>query len=304
LLEPFDLNECETFLASRGHVLTRQQVLDAHMIVGGVPYYLDQFDRSLSVAQNVDALCFGRTGALTDEYESLFASLFARPEAYLAVVEALATTRSGLGRDDLVRTARVPDGGGLTRVLDDLDQCGFIRKYRSFGKVAKNALFQLIDPFTLFHLTYLRRGTSDEHYWSNNLYTGAFNAWRGYAFELTCLLHVDQIKRRLGILGVSTSTASWRSREAHPGTQIDLVIDRRDGVVNLCEMKYAPRPYTVTGVYANHLDQRRAIFAAETGTTSALHTTLVTPYGLAGAGAVSAVQSVVTLDDLFAPRSA
>ena len=299
-LEPFSLKECEEFFQSKGFVYSRQMVLESYMVFGGIPYYMDLMDREYSVSQNVDRLCFRPEGALADEYREIFASLFDKPELYMDIVAALAQKASGMNRYDIVKKTGCSDGGTLTKVLDDLERCGFVRKFSIYGKRAKGAVFQLIDPFTLFCLKQMQGNvTHGGSFWTNSLRSGERNAWNGYAFEIVCFWHIPQIKKRLGISGVSTSIFAWRSHKAIPGAQIDMVIDRMDGIVNLCEMKYSSERFSIDRKYAERLSEKAAAFAQETNSRKALHTTFVTIYGLAETGYRHSAQSEITLDDLF-----
>jgi hypothetical protein len=299
-VKPFTLKECEEFLEAKGFSYIRKQIAECYMVFGGIPYYLNLLDPALSPTQNVNNLCFRQEGALVDEYRALYESLFEEPECYMAIVEALASKTKGLGRYEIVSTANVANGGTLTKTLDDLERCGFIRKYRAYGKKNKDALFQLMDPLTLFYHKKMKdRSGVDEDYWTNSLQSGSRNAWSGYAFEMLCLWHVNQIKARLGVSGVFTEIFTWRSGPDLPGTQVDLVIDRRDGIVNLCEIKNTALPFKVSKQYANHLDERKAIFKTETKTTKSVHTTLISAAGLSSEDYRTSIDSSVTLDDLF-----
>jgi hypothetical protein len=299
-LQPFTLGECEQFFTEKGVVLNRYQQLESYMVFGGIPYYLDLFDPSFGLTQNVDRLCFASTGALAGEYDELYRSLFQRPERHQRIVETLAVTAPGMTREELAAAARLAPNGHLTAALRDLEQSGFISKQTDFTKRANGAYFRLIDPFTRFHLRFMAPGGVDEHFWTNGADEGARHAWKGLAFEQVCLAHVPQIKRRLGISGVSTTARGWRSREAKPEAQIDLVLDRRDGVINLCEAKYTTHEYSLSRDEFDVLQRRRDTFAAETGTRKALHLTLITTYGLVRNATATAVQADVTMDDLFA----
>jgi len=203
-------------------------------------------------------------------------------------------------REEIIKASAIPGGGNLTRTLNELEQCGFIERYSDFTKPKNNAYYRLIDPFTLFWLKYVKdNGTKDEFYWTNLTDDGGRRAWSGYAYEMLCLRHLPQIKQKLGISGISTEVFSWRSRETHPGAQIDLIISRRDGVINLCEMKYSLHPVTLAAKDDQELQHKRVAFLAETGTRKAIHITMITTYGLTEKGHRASIQSEVTLDDLF-----
>jgi AAA+ ATPase superfamily predicted ATPase len=299
-IKPFTLAECEMFFQNAGVVLSRYSIAETYMIFGGIPYYLDLFDESLSLPQNVDRLLFADNAVLANEFQDLYASLFKHFEQHILISEALYTKRSGLTRDEIIKETGLAAGGTFTRLLEELEQCGFLRKYRDFTKPKNGYYYQLTDFFTIFHLTFIRNyAGKDQQFWSNYHTKGGHNAWSGLSFERVCMAHIDQIKMALGISGVSTEVTSWRSKRSKPGTQIDLIIDRNDDIINLCEVKYSGKEYEIDRAYDDRLRRRRSIFAEETATSKALHQTMVTTYGVSASAYKEAVQSQVTLDDLF-----
>ena len=304
-LQPFTLGECEQFAEAKGLALSRHQLIEAYMALGGVAYYWDQLEHGLSLPQCVDALFYAKGAPLAREYDYLFASLFRYPEAYVAIVEALARRGRGMTRDEVALAAGLANSGTLTKRLSELESCGFIRRYRSYGKKAKGSLYQLIDNFTLFHHKFLANGTGsgDERYWSNLTSTPAKNAWCGIAFERVCLEHVVQIKAALGVAGVQANVCAWSCKRDEElgihGSRIDLLIDRRDQVINVCEMKYSADDYAPTRADDEAMRHKLSDFRTLAGTRSALHPTLVTPYGLQRNLHAGTFQAVVTGDDLF-----
>jgi hypothetical protein len=299
-LQPFTLAECEEFFQSRGIVLSRYQMLESHMIFGGIPYYLSLLKPDLGLAQSVDLACFAAGAPLRNEFANLYAALFKQPDNYLAVVRALSAKAQGLSRDEIARAARIADGGRLTKVLSDLELSGFIRVYHAFGKRRRDATYQLTDPFTLFYLRYMDEpGYRDPHFWSDFATTPTHTAWRGYAFEMVALLHTEQVRRALGIGGVLVDFASWTGTAGGDKAQIDLVLDRSDGIINLCEMKYSSDTFAVDAAYEARLRRKRTVFTRATGTKKAAHLTLVTTYGLEHNAHAAVFQSVVTMADLF-----
>lgn len=302
-LMPFTLRECEQFAQSKGVILNRHQLLEGYMILGGVPYYWDFLQRGLSFSQCIDAMFFAPEAPLAHEYDYLFASLFRRPEPYIAIVDALSQRNQGTSRDAIARATGLSDSGTLTKRLKELESCGFIRRYTAYGKKTKGALYQLIDNFTLFHKKFLAPGFYDEHLWSNLVNSPIRNAWCGLAFERVCLEHVSQIKAALGIAGVQTSVRAWSCKRDDEsgihGSQIDLLIDRRDQVINVCEMKYATDDYVPTTSDEESMRHKVHDFQTLTSTKSALHPILVTPYGLKLNTHAGIFQAVVTAENLF-----
>ena len=300
-LEPFTLKECEEFFAAKDVRLNRYDIIGSYMVFGGIPYYLDNFDGRYSFAQNVDKLCFGSNALLADEYDEVFMSLFSNPGKHVEVIKALGTRKKGLTREEIKGHISFPDGGNLTRILKELELSGFIREYCPFGKKQKGSLFQLCDPFTLFYLNWMKgRQHGHEGYWTSMLGSGAYNAWSGYAFEQVCLAHIPQIKQALGIAGVLTACSSWSSSEAGgQGAQVDLVLERADNIINLCEMKFSSQEYAVDKKEDLALRNKLGAFASETRTRKAVRLTLVTTYGLKPSPYASVFQSALCMEDLF-----
>ena len=302
-LAPFCLSECERYASVAGLNMSRQEITEAYMVLGGVPYYWSLLDREYSLAQNIGRLCFGSEGKLKNEFDDLYASLFEHSEPYLSIVEALGQKKVGMTRMELENALGEKSSGTLTKRLDDLELCGFVRSYACLGKRERSTLFQLIDPFTLFYFSFMKGNhTADEHFWNAKLESPTHNAWAGLAFERVCLWHVPQIKQALGIAGVASQVYSWTyqpKNKEEVGVQINLLIDRNDKVINLCEMKYADTDYLMTSNEETKIRQRRNTFAMVTKTRKAVHITLVTTYGLRRTAHAGIVQQVLTLDDLF-----
>ena len=303
-LKPFTLAECEMYARSRGVLLTRYQLAELYMALGGVPYYWKYVEPDYSVAQNLDSMFFAREDKLEHEYEDLFASLFRQAEPYMRIVEALGRIKAGMTRDRLSKSSGLTACGNFSRHLKELEQCGFIRKYTALGCKNKGSLYQLIDNFTLFYFRIIAANkVNDRHFWSSSQGSGFVNEWRGTAFERLCMLHVDQLKAALGIAGVVCNVYSWQcpKTDDHPGVQIDMLLDRKDGIINLCEMKFSETEYSLDETEAAKLRARRAVFKCETGTRKAIHETMITSFGLKKNAYRHEIQSELTLDDLFAP---
>jgi AAA+ ATPase superfamily predicted ATPase len=299
-IAPFTLRECEEYLLSRNIILNRYQIVESYMIFGGIPYYLSLLEKGMSLAQNIDNLFFKESGELRYEFKNLYASLFKNHENYVKVVEALAQKAKGLSRDEILSLSKLTDGGSTTRILQELEECKFIRKYNALDKKTKDGLFQLTDFYTLFYFKFIQKNEyNDPYFWSTSIDSSQHRAWSGYAFEQVCMSHIDQIKRKLGISGVQCKTASWRSRTANPGAQIDLLIERKDQVINLCEMKYSTGEFSIDKSYSQTLRNKVSSFREETKTRKAIHLMMVTTYGLKKNEYAGMVQNEVVMDDLF-----
>lgn len=305
-VEPFTLADTEELLETRGLELGRAQIVELYMALGGVPHYLAQVQRGDSAAQSIDRLCFARDGLLRDEFSNLFASLFEQAKRHESVVRALATRRSGLSRTELLDAAKLDTGGSASAVLEELEQSGFITQIPRFGKKVRDGVYWLADEFSLFSLKWLGgrlRTVAGDGEWMRRQGTPAWRAWAGLAFEAVCLKHVRQLKRALGIEGVETAEASWALRpDAHhrDGAQIDLVIDRADRCMNLCEMKFSEAEFSIDKAYARELEHKRNAFREATGTSKTLFLTMVTSNGLRDSPhARQLIAKTVTVDALF-----
>jgi predicted transcriptional regulator len=249
------------------------------MFTGGVAYYLSLFDESESLAQNIDRLYFSENGEMRREYKRLFKTLFNAAEPYMRIVETLAQKKQGMTRKEIISSMKAEKGGTLSEQIQNLIECGFIRKYmvREKKVVKENSgIYQLVDPFTLFHLYFNSKAKGDTRFWENHINTPVVNTWLGLAFEKVCLLHTQQIKEALRIDAISTQQYSWRSKDKKTPAQIDLIIDRADGMINLCELKYSETDYTLTESEFNKMERRFAAFVSETGTRKGIFKTLIT----------------------------
>lgn len=309
LLEPFNLSECESFFKESGFSYSRKQIAECYMIMGGVPFYLSMMEKSKSVSQNIDALFFGPNALLADEFSELYKALYRNASAHIEVVTALASKGIGLTRQELVKSTGLNDNGAFSTVLEELEHCGFIRKYEPFDsnpsivrkREKKGCLYQLVDFYTLFYFRFIRlNGFSDERFWSASLNSPLHNAWSGIAFEMLCLAHIVQIKRALGISGVQTRACAWRGKGPSGNeAQIDLLIDRKDDTVNVCEMKFTGGFYEITKDYEARLYEKLSSFREGTGTRKTLLLTMVTTFGVKKTSHAEGVQCEVVLDDLF-----
>lgn len=280
-LQPFTLGECEQYCCDYLRLgWTRKQVMEAYMVFGGIPQYYRMLRPELSLAGNIDLLCLSQTGSLRDEFDTVMSSLYKSPAAHVAVLEAVSRRRGGVSRTKLNEDRRLPSGKELTRVLGDLTACGLIREFHQPPKQRYGMHYQLTDCFTRFHFDVIAPGKVQR--WANYVGTPSHAAWAGYSFELVCLLHVPQIKRALGIENVVSDDYAWRFAEDDPAAQVDLVIDRRDDLVELCEMKYCNGEFTIDAAYASRLLAKLEAFRREHPSLhKAVHMVMVTLHGVA-----------------------
>jgi AAA+ ATPase superfamily predicted ATPase len=301
-LQPFTLKTCREYAKAANLELSNKDIAEAYMIMGGVPFYWSFIRKGESLSQNIDRLFFYDNAPFKNEFEALYASIFKRPENYITIIKALGSKKSGMTRDEILKATKLSNNTVFKRMLIELEQSGFIKSYNNFGKRRNELTYRLIDNFTLFYLKFVQENKSHEdRFWTYNVDSPIHHNWAGLAFERLCLWHIPQIKTALGISGVSTECSVYQrvAEGENKGVQIDLVIDRKDGIINLCEMKYSNSEYAITQDYDAWLRERREIFKEQTKTKKSVHITMVTSFGVRHNAYWNTIQSEVKLDDLF-----
>jgi uncharacterized protein len=300
-LEPFTLRETEAFLRARNPSIDRYSIVQLYMVMGGVPFYLDEVAEQHSAMQNIERICFSKHGVLREEFTFLLQSLFSKAEQHIAILTTLSTKNKGVTRNEIVATTKLHNSGRLTGMLSELEESGFIQSYVPFGKNKREMLYRLSDFYTAFYFKFIKNTTLlDENNWLNALESGRYQAWKGYAFEQVCLSHIRQIKRALGIQGIVSQAAAWQSTDADTAAQIDLLIDRKDRVINVFEIKFSENAYVITQAYAAQLTKKIAHFKEKTQTRKSVSLAMLTPFGvLPNAYASAMLQHNLTMDILF-----
>lgn len=282
-LKPFTLKETDAFLKSQQIRLSHYHVALLYMIMGGIPHYLKEVKAGKSAIQNIDDICFSSEGLLADEFPNLYPALFEHSDNHIAVIRALATKWKGLTRAEVIRLAKLPNGGGMTKVLNELRHSGFISEYYPFGKKKKDMLYRLTDEYSLFYLHFIeKRKRNVQGGWQALSQTPKFTSWSGYAFESLCLKHIDAIKEALKIGGIYAEPSSFifQGNDVLPGTQIDLLIDRNDHVINICEIKFHKKTFAITKAYAEQLRNKISIFSEVSKTKKQIFLTAITTFGI------------------------
>lgn len=299
-LRPFKLSEMEQYLDEKHFGWNRYQIAQCYMILGGIPFYLTLLNPKLSLLSNIDELFFADAHAmLRTEYNELYSTLFKRPDNYLAVIRMLTERKEGFTRKEISEKTKL-GGAALSKILSDLEQCDFIFSYARYGNAKNNAIYRIKDFYTLFYYKYVNGiDTKDSLRWTHLSSTPQVSSWQGFSFELLGLLHLDEIKKALGIDRILNDASAWRSKQPEQNTQIDLVIERADHNINLCEMKFSSGMYAIDKGYEQKLRERMSIFLAETMTRCSTRITMVTTYGVLQNKHSGIVNDEVLLDDLF-----
>ncbi len=302
-LEPFNLAETAAYLKSRHINLDQYQITQLYMAMGGIPHYLNEIEGGKSATQNIDDICFSKDGALRDEFSRLYLALFDNAEKHILVIRALAAKKYGLTRTEIVKQTQLTDGGSITRLLAELAYSGFISAYYPFGKKKKNKLYRLTDEYSLFYLHFIENKTlQGTDIWNKLSQTQTYKSWSGYAFESLCLKHIPQIQKALNIGVVYSEAASFyqKGNKNQEGIQVDLLLDRNDHVINLCEIKFYNNQFIMTKAYAKNLRAKMAIFQSVTQTRKQLFLTMITTFGLIdNEHSIGFVDKSLTLEDLF-----
>jgi len=253
------------------------------MAMGGIPFYLKNVRKGESAAQCIDRTCFTKDGSLRDEFNKLYSSLFDKADHHMRIVRALSRKGKGLTRNEIIQACKLSSGGTTTTILNELEESGFVTSYIPFEKAAKDAIYKLTDEYSSFYLKYIEGHRSTAaNTWIRLSETSTWKIWSGIAFETICLKHIEQIKAGLGIAAVYTTESVWRYKgdKDFSGAQIDLLIDRNDHSINICEMKYSNAEYTVSKNYAVDLKRKRDVFKRETRTKKTVFITMITTFGL------------------------
>ena len=300
-LEPFSLMECEQFFSDKGVALSKYDIVQSYMILGGIPYYLNYMSQGKSLAQNIDDSFFAGNAVLRGEYERLFSSAFTNPEMMKKIVAFLSTKNAGFNRKEIINGTGIADGGMLSDALNSLIVSDFIVKYVPFGKSNREEHYKLVDPFCIFFLRFVKDADAmNESFWLENVNAPGIVSWRGFAFENVCFHHINQIKEALGISGVSTQQSAWSKRDDDQGgTQIDLIIERKDNVVNMCEIKFCGDVFSVDKNYDMVLRHRHCLLTKELSPKMVVHNTLITTFGLKYNEYSGIFSKTITMDDLF-----
>ena len=302
-LEPFTLHECELFAKANLLGMSRRNILETFMVFGGIPYYWKFLQKGESYAQSIDRLFFSKNGELKNEYNALYASLFKNPQPYIEIVSVLGHKKAGMTRQEIIMELKKNEGGKLSSVLEELEQCDFIRSFQSIGKQKKETVYQLIDNFTLFYFKFIDgQKTNEKNYWSKVMQKNVYAVWSGLAFERICFQHIEQIKKALGISGVISNVYSWTYKpegDGEHGVQIDMLIDRDDNIINLCEIKFSKSEYEITSAYDREIHRKADIFTRKTRTSKGVTIVMITSYGLTKNQWSNDISNEVVLDDLF-----
>jgi hypothetical protein len=303
---PFTIAETADYLKSRKVKLDQYQLLQVYMAMGGIPQYLKEIEPGTSAAQIIDKLCFTKDGLLNDEFKNLYYSLFDSAENHINVIRALAQKSKGLTRNEIIDACKLTSGGYATQLLNELAESGFITPYLPFGKTSKDSIYKLTDEYSLFYIKFIENSRAKgAGTWLMFSTGNSWKSWSGYAFESVCMKHIDQIKAAMGIKNVYAEVSVWRYQPkmaSDKGAQIDLLIDRADRCINICEMKFSGSDFELTKSYVKELEDKLKIFQAQTKTKKTLFLTMLTTYGIKNINNYTGiVQQEIEMDVLFNP---
>jgi hypothetical protein len=299
-LSPFTLSECKEYFKLKNITMSKYDIIQSYMIMGGIPYYMSYIEKDKSLAQNIDNLFFTKSGKLRMEFTRLFKSLFVSPQKHVDILKFLSKRSSGYTRGEIAKGTNMTSGGGLTSLLQSLEECDFIMRYIPFGCSSRNTHYKLTDLFSLFYFHFVESSkTVSPSFWNDNQRGSSLNAWRGFAFEEVCFIHQNKLKEALGISGIHSEVYMWRNNEPNDHTQIDMLIDRDDHVVNISEMKFCSDDFEIDKTIDKDLNHKLNVFIRQTKTKKTPHLTLVTTFGLKHNKYSGHVNNVITMDNLF-----
>lgn len=301
-IQPFTLKETKAYLEAHNINWSQEMIAECYMTFGGIPYYLRLLDERLSLAQNIDQLIFSISGELRNEFRNLYKSLFRCSDVYIRIITILNKTKMGMTREEIAQKAGIPLNGKFSQMLQDLIDCDFIRRSQPIGKVKKNSMYQLVDFFTLFHFRFIADAINTSNdYWVKQHSKRDYAIWCGLAFEMLVLQHKEEVLKALNIAGINCKAYSWvaQKTEEHPGAQIDLVIDRDDKTITLCEIKYTDAPFTLNQKSRDEIETKLKVFKEETGTKKSVQMIMVSANGLKKNSFSASISKTIDLADLF-----
>ena len=302
-LLPFTLAETSEYLKHNNINLDHYQVTQIYMTLGGIPQYLKEVFPGQSAAQNIDRICFTKDGALQKEFGNLYQSLFAEAEKHITVVRALAAKPSGMTRKEIIAACGLSTGGTATLLINELTESGFISAYLPFEKNSRDSIYKLSDEYSRFYLKFIENSrATGAGTWIKLSSAPSWRSWSGVAFESVCLKHTKEIKAALGIAGVYTEESAWRyvPGNGQRGAQIDLLFDRHDFCISICEMKFSNSVFAIDKAYAAELAQKTEVFKNRTKTEKTIFIAMVTTFGtLNNSYKTALVQNDIKLEDLF-----
>ncbi len=302
-LKPFTLAESKQYLESLHVLWDDYQIIQFYMSVGGIPTYLQEAKQGETPTQTIDRACFTKDGSLRYEFKNLYAALFDHYQNHIAIIKILAEKWSGMTRQEILSQSKFKDGGGLSTILDELEASSFITPIPSFQKKSKDFVYRLTDEYSLFYLKFIEgKPILGKNSWLQQSSEDKFKIWTGYAFENICLKHAEAIKMALGISTIYTETSAYlhKKNDTSDGFQIDMLIDRADRAINLCEIKFYNDDFPMTDEYVQHLRLRRELFRTVTKTKKILFNTLITTYGVKhNKSSRGQTDHIITMDKLF-----
>ncbi len=310
LLEPMNLKEAKELLASRSIKLSDAQILNLYMVTGGIPHYLQQVPKGKSAVEVIDAICFQKDGLLWNEFPQLFKSLFDKYKIHEKIIREIAKSRYGISRNELLNKTKFASGGTFNKRIQELASAGFIQSYIPYGKSKKDHYFRIVDEYSLFYLRWIEPVKKQvlhseiKGYWQTKSQTPAFQSWAGYSFESVCYKHIQQIRTSLGLDKQGCEVGSWRyispKTSTQKGVQIDLLFDREDGAVTLCEIKYNNNKFTISKKYAYEIMHKIQIYNEQFPSTQQIFFAMITFGGLKqNSWTEDLVDQEVKLKDLF-----
>lgn len=309
LLKPFNLATTRKFLEALGHKYKLHQIIELYMVTGGIPYYLKHLTKGKFVVENIEAMCFSDNGILYDEFIRLFESLYKQADINLKIIRAMVKRKQGISRDELLKAVNMQSGGAFKKRIRELESGGFIQSFIPYGREKRDVFYRVIDEYSLFYLQWIEPAKAYGHeipkgYWQSKHHAHGWYSWAGYSFETICIKHAEQIRKALGIQNIGCTVASWRylpkKGEKIDGAQIDLLFDRDDDAITICEVKFSNKEYVIDKAYAKNLLKKMELFESRTKTKKQLFLAMIVASGLkANLWSEDLVNAVVVLEDLF-----
>jgi hypothetical protein len=239
LLKGFSPEEAARLLSKKR---SREETLNYQLVFGGVPKYLEQINTSQSFNKNMNTLCFSPHGIMLKEVERIFYSQFREPRTYLKIINLL---KNGIfSLSEISSKTKIPSGGGLKQYLKNLERAEMIRSYIPFDRSGNSKFkkYTLADEFLVFFFKYMGPNLrvikeSSSRRLFETLTQNSFDSWLGFAFERFCLKHAGLLALVMDFAD-DILLASPYFKKNDERFQIDLLYQRADRVITVCEIKH------------------------------------------------------------------
>ncbi|MFH1654342.1 MAG: ATP-binding protein [Pseudomonadota bacterium] len=245
-LREFNLMEIRDYLGNKGH----KETMLAQLTVGGIPEYLGRLKEKGTVLSNLCKNSFRPDAFFSLEKDKIFISSLSRNHNYQKIVEYLGRCKFATALEITKAIKGDSAGGGsVTRLLEDLSRCGFIKRYTPIHKDDQSKLirYSISDEYLQFYFRFIKPKLTkiqNKSYVENTLQginKRSFETVMGFNFERWCQKNASLFAKILGFSGVEYESGSFfdaKTQMQEKGFQIDLMYIIKGSKIIICEIKF------------------------------------------------------------------